>query len=297
MKPAIEFLDLTKSYGKRRGIQDVTFDVRRGEVFGFLGPNGAGKTTAMRTLIGLLRPTSGSAKALGLDSQQDRDEIHARTGYLPGEMGLLERERVDAHLQDLADMRGGAGKDRIDALAERLSLDLEKPLRALSRGNKQKVGLVQAFMHEPELLILDEPTSGLDPLMQQEFNKLVAEARDKGRTVFLSSHVLPEVEHLCDRVAIIREGRILAVNTVDEIKTRAIRHVKVRLAHRVASDILRDATRIQSLKSTELSVEFDIQGELGDVLALLQPYGIRDVITREPTLEDVFLGYYGGSEK
>lgn len=295
-RPALQFLDLTKTYGKRRGVEQVSFDVQRGEVFGFLGPNGAGKTTAMRVLMDLLRPTSGSASVLGLDSHTGRDEIHARTGYLPGEMGLLERERVREQLRDLADMRGGRGKENIESLAHRLDLDLQKPLRALSRGNKQKVGLVQAFMHEPELLILDEPTSGLDPLMQQQFNKLVQEARAAGRTVFLSSHVLPEVEHLCDRVAIIREGRILTVSTVAEIKSRAVRHVEVRLRQRAPEHVLRDAQGVNVLVATDHAIQFQVQGELGDALALLTSYGIRNVVTREPTLEDVFLGYYSGGE-
>jgi len=288
----IEIASLTKRYGKRRGIEDVTFDVRRGEIFGFLGPNGAGKTTTLRVLLDLLRPDAGRARVFGLDAREGRDEIHARTGYLPGEIGLFEHLKVREQLEDLADLRGGVPPGRIRHYAQTFDLDLEKPLRALSRGNKQKVGLVQALMHEPELLILDEPTSGLDPLVQQRFYAALRTARAQGRTVFLSSHNLTEVEHLCDRVAIIREGRLLTVSTVAEIKGKAVRTVTVKLKRPGADSALRDVPGVTEVTDVPGGIRFGLRGELGPALERLQPFGIHDVATQEPTLEDVFLAYY-----
>lgn len=199
-----------------------------GEVFGYLGPNGAGKTTTIRLLLDLIRPTRGSLRVLGVDPRS-RHGVAARRriGYLPGELAFDGRGRVDTFLRFLADARGGVAKKRIDELAERFSLDTTRQIRSLSKGNKQKVGLVQAFMHEPELLILDEPTSGLDPLMQQEFLQLVREARDAGQTVFMSSHVLAEVQESADRVGIVRDGRLIALERVESLGKRAVRHVQV----------------------------------------------------------------------
>lgn len=290
----INIQELTKTYGKRRGVENVNFQVRKGEVFGFLGPNGAGKTTTIRVLLDLIRASSGNATIFGLDVRGSRDEIHKRIGYLPGEVGLYERLTVQDQLEDFAAMRGGVPPKRIEQYAARFDLDLAKPLRALSKGNKQKVGLVQALMHEPELLILDEPTSGLDPLMQQRFNTTIREARARGRTVFLSSHVLPEVEHLCDRIAIIRDGRILTVSTVPDIKARARRTVAVRLRTPPPATVLATAPGILEPHVEGTVVRFAQVGPIGAALAVLQPYGVLDVATHEPSLEDVFLAYYRG---
>lgn len=265
---------LTKRYAKgARGIEDVTFEVKKGEVFGFLGPNGAGKSTTMRVLVDLLRATSGRASIFGLDTRADRLEIHRRIGYLPGEGGLAERDTVSDHLKHHAALRGGVPRERIESLAARLDLDLARVVRALSRGNRQKVGLVQALMHEPDLLILDEPTSGLDPLMQQEFYKLVHDATAAGRTVFISSHILPEVEALCDRVAIIREGKIVAVDAVKNIKANALR-------------------RVRASYSDGRVVEREVRGPTGAIVRELATSDLVDFSTLEPTLEDVFLAYY-----
>lgn len=273
----IEVEALTKVYAKNaRGIENVTFDVKKGEVFGFLGPNGAGKSTTMRVLVDLLRPTSGRASIFGLDARADRLEIHRRIGYLPGEGGLAERDTVRDHLEHHAALRGGVSRERIERLAARLDLDLARVVRALSRGNRQKVGLVQALMHEPDLLILDEPTSGLDPLMQQEFYELVHEATAAGRTVFISSHILPEVEALCDRVAIIREGKIVAVDAVKNIKANALR-------------------RVRASYSDGRVVEREVRGATGEVVRELATSDLVDFSTLEPTLEDVFLAYYESS--
>src|SRR5690349_18499474 len=209
---------LTKSYGRSRGILEVTFETQKGEIFGFLGPNGAGKTTTMRTLMGLLHANNGSATIGGLDCWAQSTEVKKLVGYLPGEFTFDPGLRAAQIIEYLGHLRGGVDQTYLRQLVERLGLDPSKRFREYSHGNKQKVGLVQAFMHKPRLLILDEPTSGLDPLNQQEFYRMVAEVRAEGRTVFLSSHILPEVEHTCDRVAIIREGRLVKTDHVSALK-------------------------------------------------------------------------------
>ncbi|HKS69905.1 MAG TPA: ABC transporter ATP-binding protein, partial [Ktedonobacterales bacterium] len=218
MSAIIETRDLTKTYGRSRGIENVTLSVEEGEVFGFLGPNGAGKTTTIRTLMGLLRPTSGTAHIGGLDCWAQATEVHRLVGYLPGEFALDPGLTGAQILAYLGNLRGGVDQAYLAKLVERLDLDPGKKFREYSRGNKQKVGLVQAFMARPRLLILDEPTGGLDPLNQQEFYAMVAEAHAGGQTVFLSSHNLPEVEHTCQRVGIIREGRLAKVDDVAALK-------------------------------------------------------------------------------
>ena len=222
---------LTKLYGKARGIEDVTFAVEAGEVFGFLGPNGAGKTTTIRTLLDMLHPSSGSARIFGLDSRRDSVAIRARLGNLPGDFGYGKQTSGREALGVLARLRGIDGTGRADALAERFHADLDRPLGQLSRGNRQKIGLILATFHSPELLILDEPTSGLDPLMQEEFLALVAEERERGATVLLSSHELDEVERVCDRVGIVRAGKLIAVERVADLLAKAQRRnlVKVEL--------------------------------------------------------------------
>src|SRR5690606_12388805 len=221
---------LVKDYGRVRALGGVDLEVRRGEVFGFLGPNGAGKSTLIRVLLGLLAPTEGAARVLGRDPAAGGAELRARIGYLPGELHMRGTTTAGSLLRYLADLRGANGHARIGALAERLDLDLGRPIRGLSKGNKQKVGLVQAFMHRPELLVLDEPTSGLDPLLQREFLALVSEARDDGATVFMSSHVLSEVERAADRVGVIRAGRLLDVSDVRTLRHRAGQRVELRFA-------------------------------------------------------------------
>ncbi|GIV00732.1 MAG: ABC transporter [Actinomycetota bacterium] len=221
---------LTKFYGSRRGVIDLTFSVSPGEVFGYLGPNGAGKTTTIRTLLDLIRPTAGRALVFGLDSHRDAVRIHARVGYLPGEFSLYDHMTGAEYLAYLASLRGGVPAERVAELAERLDVDLSARIRTLSHGNRQKIGLIQAFMHRPELLILDEPTQGLDPLIQHEFYRLIEETRADGRTVFLSSHVMPEVERVCDRVAIIREGRLVAIEEIGDLRAKEMRTLEIRFA-------------------------------------------------------------------
>src|ERR1700693_631227 len=218
MSISIQTNQLNKTYGRNRGILDVTFDIAEGEVFGFLGPNGAGKTTTMRTLMGLLHAKSGSATIGGLDCWTQSREVKKLVGYLPSEFTFDPGLRGAQIIEYLGHLRGGVDQAYVRSLVERLGLDPSKRFREYSHGNKQKVGLVQAFMHKPRVLILDEPTSGLDPLNQQEFYHMVTEVRAEGRTVFLSSHILPEVEHTCDRVAIIREGRLVKIDHVSSLK-------------------------------------------------------------------------------
>ena len=236
MTAVIELDGLTKRYGAARGIVDVDLEVNEGEVFGFLGPNGAGKTTTIRLVLDLIRPSSGSARVFSLDARRDATLIHARTGYMPGELALYDALTGAEMLRFAANLRGGVDWAFVEGLAQRLDCDLSRRIGTLSTGNKHKVGLIHALMHQPELLILDEPTSGLDPIVQQEFHRLLDEVRAEGRTVFLSSHILPEVEAVCDRVGIIREGRLATVLQVEALKESALNDLEFHFATEVPAD-------------------------------------------------------------
>jgi ABC-2 type transport system ATP-binding protein len=296
MTAVIELEHLTKSYGRRRGVQDLTFSVEAGEVFGYLGPNGAGKTTTIRVLVDLIRPTAGRARVLGMDCREHAVEIHGRLGHLPGEFGLYEHLTGREYLAYLSALRGGPGERSFRLLAERLDLDLSVRIRALSHGNKQKLGLVQAFMHEPDVLILDEPTQGLDPLIQQEFHALLAEARGAGRTVFLSSHVMPEVERLCDRAGIIRRGRLVAVEDIAELKAKQFRSVEIRPAVAAAAEELTSIPGVRDLDSDGDLLRFTVVGSMDEIVKTLARHDVADLVSREPSLEDTFLTFYGDAE-
>jgi ABC-2 type transport system ATP-binding protein len=283
---------LTKSYGTHRGVEDVSFEVLPGEVFGFLGPNGAGKTTTIRTALDLLRPTSGSIRVFGHDPRSHGPAIRARVGYLPGDLALWRQMTVADYLAAFGSFRGGVDPTRIRAVAERLSLDLSRRIRALSHGNKQKVGLVLAFAHEPELLILDEPTQGLDPLMQQEFYALVDEARTRGATVFLSSHILPEVERVCDRVAIVREGWLVRVASVEELKHSAVREVRVVFSAPVPAETFGSLPGVQAASARGATVDLTVRGELDAVVKAASRHTVVDLTSTEPSLEELFLSIY-----
>jgi beta-exotoxin I transport system ATP-binding protein len=289
----IETRALTKRYGSARGIDDLTLRVDQGEVFGFLGPNGAGKTTTIRTLLDLLHPTSGSARVFGLDSRRDSRAIRARLGNLPGDFAY--DERMTGHeLLDLAGRLrgvrdGGAGT----RYAQRFEADLSRPLGHLSRGNRQKIGLVQALFHEPELLILDEPTTGLDPLMQEEFLAVVREQRARGRTIFLSSHELDEVERVCDRVGIVRDGRLIAVEDVEEMRGRAYRNITIRFARDVPVRELGAIPGVEDVAADGQVLRFRARGELDPVIKAAARHPIADLEVTRPTLEELFLTYYG----
>ena len=294
MTAIIQTEKLTKSYGPHRGIVDVDLEVAQGEVFGFLGPNGAGKTTTIRVLLDLIRPTSGGARVFGIEASADPVAIHRRIGYLPGEFTLYDRLTGQETIEYFANLRGGIDRAYSRELVERLGLDPSRRFREYSKGNKQKVGLVCALQHRPELLILDEPTSGLDPLVQQTFNGMLFEAKAEGRTVFLSSHIISEVERTCDRVAIIRDGRIVRLDTVDALREVAAHEVELHFHGDEAPDtapfealegvtnLVREGRRLRML----------VTGPIGPVVRLAAQFDLADFVSREPSLEEIFLAEY-----
>ena len=294
MSAIIQTNQLTKSYGRSRGIIDVTFDIQEGEVFGFLGPNGAGKTTTMRTLMGLLRANSGSATIGGLDCWAQSTEVKKLVGYLPGEFTFDPGLRGAQIIEYLGHLRGGVDQAYVLSLVERLDFDPGKRFREYSHGNKQKLGLVQAFMHKPRLLILDEPTSGLDPLNQQEFYKLVAEVHAGGRTVFLSSHILPEIEQTCDRVAIIREGRLVKIDHVSALKDLHQHEVEINFAGPASVEWFKNVAGVTSVAqgADEHTLQLNVQGELTEIIRIAGEHHATNIETHEPSLEEVFLRFY-----
>jgi ABC-2 type transport system ATP-binding protein len=288
---------LAKSYGSARGIADVSFRVRAGEVFGFLGPNGAGKTTTIRTLLGFLRPTGGRASIFGLDVTGDGLEIRRRSGYLPGDLELYERMTGGQLVEYLGALRGGVDADTVDRLVARLDLEPDRRIEDLSHGNRQKVGLVQALMHRPDLVVLDEPTQGLDPLVQQEFHRIVREISDEGRTVLVSSHVLSEVERICDRVGIIREGVVVAVESVGDLTARAIRHVQVRFSGTPPVEELRAIDGVQDVTAIDSTVRLVVSGPMDTMVKALARHDVVDLVSEKPSLEEVFLAFYGEADR
>jgi ABC-2 type transport system ATP-binding protein len=294
--PAIALDALTKSYGRDRGVVELDLEVGAGQVFGFLGPNGAGKSTTMRVLLDLLRPTSGAARVFGLDSHRDSLEVRRRCGYLSGDLALHDRLVALDHLRWLGELRGGVPDARIEELAARFDLDLGRRVGDLSRGNRQKVGLVQAFMHDPDLVVLDEPTSGLDPLVQHEFQRLVEEVAARGRTVFLSSHVIDEVERTCDRVAIIREGRLVAVESIDTLRARALRTVTItfdRPVDPLGFEALEDVTEARA-EGNVLTVR--TTGDADALVKAAAAHHVVDLVSERADLEDVFMAFYAGDD-
>ena len=297
MTAAILTEKLTKSYGKSRGIVALDLEVRPGEVFGFLGPNGAGKTTTIRVLLDLIRPTTGRALVLGRDSHRDTLAIQARSGYLPGELSLYPGLTGRETLRYLANLRGGVEWDHVSELAERLDCDLARKVSDLSSGNKRKLGLISAFMHRPELLILDEPTSGLDPLVQHEFYALIDEARDAEQTVFLSSHVLPEVQRVCDRVAFIREGELIALEDVSSLTGRAVREIEVVFAEAVSPAVFEGVpgvTQVSVDGKGSATLRFTVTGPVDAAIKKIGEFPVLDLTSRLPDLEDVFMTFYTG---
>ena len=292
MPPVIQTDKLTKSYGPHRGIVDVDLTVNEGEVFGFLGPNGAGKTTTIRVLLDLIRPTSGKATVFGIETTTDAVAIHRRIGYLPGEWNLYDRLTGAETIRYFANLRGGVDASYTTRLVERLDLDPTRRFREYSRGNKQKVGLVVALQHKPELLILDEPTAGLDPLVQQSFNELLFEAKAEGRTVFLSSHIISEVERTCDRVAIIREGRLVRVDTVEGVRALAAHEVELRFAASVAPAAFQALDGVSNVVEEGRTLRMLVTGPIAPVVRLAGQHELVDFVSREPSLEEVFLSEY-----
>lgn len=294
--PVIECKSVTKSYGSGRGVFDLDLDVRRGEVFGFIGPNGAGKTTTIRLLMDLVRPDRGSIRIDGLDAHRDSLAIKRRVGYLPGELAQFPGVRAAYVIGLLAGLRGGVKEQSIAGLAKRFDIDLRRKYEELSHGNKQKVALIQAFMHEPQLLILDEPTLGLDPLMQREFRTLVRESAAAGITVFLSSHVLSEVEQICDRVALISRGRLVRVGSLAELRTVRAHRVEARFEGELRAEEVGSLPGISAAAVDDHHFTCTVQGSIAPLLHRLEEAGVTELDTHEMTLEEVFFAQIGDAE-
>ena len=297
MPSAISTSGLTKFYGKTPGIVDLDLTVRAGEVFGFLGPNGAGKSTTIRVLLDFLHASRGRATILGLDSHRDSVEIRRRVGYLPADLALYPQMTARELFGYFCAVRRVDADRRIRVLAERFALDLDRRISGYSSGMRQKAGIIQAFMHDPELLILDEPTGGLDPLMQQEFNTLIDETRASGRTIFLSSHVLPEVERLADRVGIVRQSRLVALEDVEALKEKALRHVEMTFAGRVDPQVFQRLASVRKLSASDdgLRLTLQVAGRVGAVIAEAARLSATDLVSHEAELEEIFLAHYGGA--
>jgi ABC-2 type transport system ATP-binding protein len=290
---------LTKSYDGVPALRGVDLEVRRGEVFGFLGPNGSGKTTTIRCLLDLIRPDAGRLRVLGLDPQAEPVAVRARVGYLPGELHFEDNLTAEGVFRFFNRLRRGAADPRFARqLAERLALDLATPIKNFSKGNKQKVGVVQALMHRPELLLLDEPTSGLDPLAQQEVLRLIGEARATGATVFFSSHVLSEVQEVAERVAILRRGAVVEVAETAALLGRALRRVRVRFRQAPGDGALAGVPGVKVLERDERGgVLLQVSGDMDALIKALAGYPVSDFETERPSLEEVFLAYYEGDGK
>ena len=293
---AIATESLSKRYGTTLALDHLTLAVPVGEIFGYLGSNGAGKTTTIRLLLDLIRPTSGTIRVLGLDPRRDGRAVRRRVGYLPGELVLYERLTGAQLLSHFGHLRGGVNWTTVTGLADRLDVDLHRPIRSLSKGNKQKIGLIQALMSEPELLVLDEPTSGLDPLMQQTVHEMLLEARRKGRTVFLSSHILNEVERIADRVGVLRTGRLVAIEDVDSLKHKAMRHVTARFARPIPVNAFLRVPGVTDAVLRDRDLELNLAGPIDSLVKALARFDVSDLQIGEPDLEQIFLTFYAEQE-
>ena len=293
MSAVIRIEKLTKAYGTHRGVIDLDMSVEAGEIFGYLGPNGAGKTTTIRVLLDLIRPTEGRAFVFDIETTADPVAIHRRVGYLPGEFSLYDRLTGGENIAYFANLRGGVDAAYQRSLVERLDLDPSRRFREYSKGNKQKVALVIAFQHKPDLLILDEPTSGLDPLIQQIFMGMVNEARADDRTVFLSSHLIDEVEKMCQRVAIIRDGRIVQIDRVEALRDLSVHQVELRFSGPVPSATFAAIPGVSKLVAEDHILRMHVAGPIAPVVKAAAAFDLVDFVSREPTLEEVFLAQYG----
>jgi ABC-2 type transport system ATP-binding protein len=287
----IRTADLTKHYGPVAALESLRLEVPRGVVLGYLGPNGAGKTTTIRLLAGLMRPTRGSTEVLGLDPVRQADRLQTRIGYLSGDFVAYPDLTGEQYLRYLGNLRGGVSAGRVGLLAERLELDLARHIGTLSHGNRQKVGLLQAFMHDPELLVLDEPTAGLDPLMQREFLTLLRETRDAGRTVFLSSHILSEVQAVADVVAILRRGRLAVVETMDTLAATALRRIDLTFDRTAPLAELVAVDGVREVHPDGRVAHLVVAGSTAPLIAALAGHRIENIVTHEADLEEIFLTY------
>ena len=293
MTAIIQIENLTKSYGSHRGVVDIDLEVDEGEAFGFLGPNGAGKTTTIRTLLDHIRPTSGRALVFGIETTVDPVAIHRRVGYLPGEFTLYDKLTGGQTIEYFANLRGSVDPAYQADLIARLDIDPSRKFREYSKGNKQKIGLVVALQHRPDLLMLDEPTSGLDPLVQQTFYEIIREAKAEGRTIFLSSHILSEVEKTCDRVAIIREGRLIKVDRVEALRDLAHHQVELRFAGEVPMGAFAAIPGVSEVTTEDHLLRMRVSGPITPVVREAARYELLDFVSREPSLEETFLAMYG----
>ena len=290
--PPIETQGLTKRFGSFTALEDLTIEVEAGEVYGFLGPNGAGKTTTIRALLGLARPSGGSARVFGFDAWAEREKAHRCLSFVPGEFAPWPTLRGGEMLDLLGRVHGGYDAALRDRLCERFEFDPTKKGREYSKGNRQKIALISAFMVDADLLVLDEPTSGLDPLMEIEFRECVKEARTHGRTVFLSSHLLSEVEAVCDRVAILRKGRLVEVGTLDDLRKLNTQEVEIEFAAAPVPDLSR-LSGVHEVHADGRRVTLRLKGSPNELVRTLAAHDIRDLDIREPSLEELFLSYYG----
>jgi ABC-2 type transport system ATP-binding protein len=284
---------LSKFYGNTVGIVEVSFDVYPGEVFGILGPNGAGKTTAIRTLLGLIKATSGKATILGRDALVPNVELREQIGYLPGIAATYDRYTARGYLRFIASMRKMNLDDEIENLSTRLDLDLDSHIHDLSKGNRQKVSVIQAFMHKPQVLFLDEPTSGLDPIVQREFEKLLHESKRRGAAILLSSHVLSEVEHLADRIAIFFKGKILVVDEISKLKEKARHRIEFTFSRQIAGEDFGQNTNISEIEVEENRLSCVVRGSQRELLTRAVELGAFEVRTQESSLEEIFLDLIG----
>ena len=290
--PAIVLEGLTKDYGAKRALDGVDLELRSGEIFGYLGSNGAGKTTTIRCLLGLIRPTAGRATVLGLDVEDDSIEVRRRTGYLPGDLRLYPRLTARQLLDYLGRLRGGVPVARVEELARRLECDLGMRCGAMSHGNRQKVGIIQALMHDPAVLILDEPTATLDPLMQRIVHDLIREARDRGTTVFVSSHDLPEVARLCDRAGILRQGRIVAVQDVSELAQQGRHMLTIEFLEPVRPEVFERIPGVSQVTASDQTLTITASGDLDAVVKAAARYRVHALRSAEVDLDEVFRDYY-----
>ena len=288
----IQTFGLTKYYGKVRGVENLDLEVKPGEIFGFLGPNGAGKTTTIRLFLDLIRPTQGRAEVFGLDANTHSLEIRQRLGNLPGDVALYENLSGEEFLSLINRLHHNRSGKRKDELAERLDIELSRKIRTYSKGMKQKVAIIQALMNDPELLILDEPTSGLDPLVQREFYNLLKEEKKQGKTVFLSSHILPEVERVCDRVGILRDGLLVDLENIEDLKTKRVRKLELTLKEEVPEERL-NIPGTKLLYYENQHVELEVYAHVGELMSRLAELPLEDIVFPEATLEDTFMKFYG----
>jgi len=288
---------LSKDYGSGRGLFGLDLEVGAGEIFGFLGPNGAGKSTTMRLLLDLIRPTSGSACILGLDTRRESVEIRRRVGFLPGDLALYPKLTGRNVLDYFAELRGGVDARTRASLAERFDADLDRPLGQLSTGNRQKIGLIQAFMHEPELLILDEPIAGLDPLVQRSFHSLLREVAAEGRTVFLSSHTLSEVEHVTSRLAILRQGRLVVTDSLENLRKVAVQRLEIEFAEPVDAAEFRGLPGVETVEVNARIMTIGFEGSADAIVKAVAAHEVLAIRPREEDLEEIFLRFYGEPDR